>query len=118
MFVVTSLVALGDVSNHDIMCPSREGPVARLDLEKVLESSWKVLKTRSQKNSQLLEAPYGSTYSTLQSTTANITIDHTLRKLCEFGFSEALRMTKVCPSTYFNVWFLCMALVSKVLAKC
>ena len=50
-------------------------------------------------------------------TTANITIDRTLRKLCEFGFSEALRETKVFPSTYFNVWFLCMAL-QEVLAKC
>ncbi len=59
---------------------------------------------------------------------AKITIDRTLQKLCEFGFSEVLRETKVCPSTYFNVWFLCMALqevlakcqqsVSKVLAKC
>jgi hypothetical protein len=50
-------------------------------------------------------------------TTANITIDRTLQKLCEFGFSEALRETKVCPSTCFNVWFLCMAL-PEVLAKC
>jgi hypothetical protein len=50
-------------------------------------------------------------------TTANITIGRTLQKLCEFGFLEALRETKVCPSTYFNVWFVCMAL-QEVLAKC
>jgi hypothetical protein len=55
-------------------------------------------------------------------TTANITIDRTLQKLREFGFSEALRETKVCPSTYFNLWFLCTygstGSVRKVLAKC
>ena len=50
-------------------------------------------------------------------TTANITIGRTLRKLCKFGFLEALREMKVCPSTYFNVWFLCMAL-QEVFAKC
>ena len=53
----------------------------------------------------------------LEITTANITIDRTLRKLGEFGFSEALRETKVCPSTYFNLWFLCMTL-QEVVAKC
>jgi hypothetical protein len=44
-------------------------------------------------------------------TTANIsTIDRTLQKLCKFGFLEDLRETTDCPSTYFNLWFLCEAL--------
>ena len=51
-----------------------------------------------------------------QITTANITIDRRLQKLCEFGFSEALRDEGL-SINLFIVWFLCMAL-QEVLPTC
>jgi hypothetical protein len=77
-------------------------PPAFLNRNLTQLSEWVLIKFPKESSHNLLDAFSVRLLAGFPLTTANITIDRTLQKLCEFGFSEALRETKVCPSTYLT----------------